>query len=160
MEEADSIPASPATDQTPPQSPNQGFSHDMLGACHFCGSEEVVDTNCVHWPPRCPALMCYAPGCQRPDTCYCSIPDDTPWPQPHALAAESTKRALAPSLASASPVPGRAIRALESSFVKHDIRTALVPNPTPPHCPIHTHTVQLYCAHVGVTSVHLLLCTY
>ena len=48
MEEEDITPVSPASDQTPPQSPNQGFSHDMLGACHFCGSEEVLDTNCVH----------------------------------------------------------------------------------------------------------------
>ena len=102
MEEEDITPASPASDQTPHQSPNHGFNHAMLGACHFCGSEEVVDTNCRYWPPRCPALMCYADGCERPDICFCMRPDDTPRSPPHALAAEHTKRALAPSLASAS----------------------------------------------------------
>ena len=126
MEEEDPIPASPATDQTPPQSPPPGPSI-TLGPCRLCGNEEVVDSTCVHQPPRCPALLCYAANCPRLDTCECPVAATTPPPRPPTHGGGMN----APGY---YPVPGSATRALEFSLVKHETRTALVPNPTP-HCP-------------------------
>ena len=152
MEEADSIPASPATDQTPPQSPPP-LPSITLPACRFCGNEEVADSLCVHWPPRCSALLCYAAGCPGEEMCYCPGSGKTPLPQtpPHE------EGMVAPG---DYPVPGRAIRALQSSFVKHEIRTALVTNATPLTArKMHPRSTVVLCT-VGVTSMHTLGCMY
>ena len=141
MEEEDIVPASPASHQTPPQSPipaspasDQTPPHSppplpsiTLPACRFCGNEEAADSLCVHWPPRCSALLCYGADCPREETCYCPGSGNTPPPQPPT----HEEGMSAPGY---YPVPGSATRALEFSLVKHETRTALVPNPTP-HCP-------------------------
>ena len=132
MEEADSIPASPATDQTPPQSPPR-LPSITLPACRFCGNEEVADSLCVHWPPRCSALLCYAAGCPGEETCYCPGSGSTPQLQtpPHE------EGMVAPG---DYHVPGRAIRALESSFVKARKPNRPRPEPNPPTAQkIHPH---------------------
>ena len=159
MEEEDVTPAPPTTDQTSPQSPDQtppqtpypyGHNPANLGPCRACGSEFVADYACVHWPPRCPAQLCYADDCTLHDTCYCSVAATTPGLLPPTHGEE---------MGTLSYHTGRTKRALAPSLVKHGTRTALIPNPAP-HCPPLQHPT---CTVLGCTYyVHILIlvCTH